>query len=105
MYPNPFNGKIGGMNDIFADAGDWIYMQYIGLNDKNGVEIYEGDIVAKFDFQDAYFQSVVVRHRGAFGYESDGDFIVLASNYNFKWANGKSDMILVLGNIYERIKS
>ena len=45
MYRNPFNGKMGGMNDIFANTGDWIYMQYIGKKDEKDVEMYEGDIV------------------------------------------------------------
>jgi uncharacterized phage protein (TIGR01671 family) len=45
MYLNPFNGKLGGINDILADTGDWIYMQYIGKTDKNSANMYESDIV------------------------------------------------------------
>ena len=101
MHPNPFNGMIGGMNDIFSNAGDWIYLQYTGLKDKNWVEIYEGDIVAKFDFKDPHFRSVVVRRLGAFGYLLYQDFIAFASNYHFMWVNGKSDKLVVIGNIYK----
>lgn len=101
MYSNPFNGKIGGLNDIFANTCDWIYMQYSSLNGKNSKEIYEDDIIAKFNFDDPYFNSVVVCHLGAFGYVLDGDFITFAHNSNFNWVNGKSEKIEVIGNIHE----
>lgn len=73
----------------YAGSYDYPVMQYTGLKDKNGREIYEGDIVKYFRNEGYEF---VTTRLGAHGIETQIGF------YPFIEIDGHVE---VIGNIYE----
>ena len=84
------------MYSDYFDTEDMILMQYTGLKDKNGKEIYEGDIISN-----GYEKCIVVWVKEQAG------FMLKLTNKEYekeKWTNPMIDLRKddeVIGNIYE----
>ena len=84
----------GGQDVLGVSTEDIELMEYTGLKDKNGKEIYEGDILFE-SFGEKYYK--VVFENGSFRAEFEGDF----EEHSFDLIDVVAQGCEIVGNIYE----
>ena len=90
----------GDINDIFAKEPEVIFMQFTGLKDKKGKEIYEGDILANREVHGDNFYCVVEYGIDGFNgvtYPGRNHCMPLHTIMTYEGAEYNE----VIGNIYE----
>ena len=98
MYTDAINNCVDSFDLVLKHPQIYEVMEFTGLKDKNGVEIYEGDIVTVFDAGEVFTGIVAYDleecdFKATNGEEDYGN--------NFSYIGSVIEEIEVIGNIYE----
>lgn len=88
-------------NSSIADKTDWPLMQFTGLKDREGKDIWEGDICRNF-WVEKYGKAPiyeVIFEKGAFGFKAKNGDRINRKHHSLEIT--KIDNWEVLGNIYQ----
>lgn len=110
-YSKPFTLKCSVLNftdddglGVMKSLTDEVVEQFTGLTDKNGVEIYEGDIMSPIHYQKVEFGNAVVEFKkGMFCFAVNKPFISTTKPITESFGHGAkaNNHFVVIGNIHE----